>query len=72
MRLRIRDGIIYNEDGGIVGTAPNVTPEVERTIEGGSEAIQEIEKFVEDQRTGKFRPRTATKRFEQLLEKYAI
>lgn len=72
MRLKIRNGIIYDENGLIKGTAPDVTPETERTIEGGSEAIQEIEKFVEEVKNGSFKPRTVVKRFEQLLEKYAI
>lgn len=72
MRLKIRNGIIYDEDGCIVGTAPDVTPEIERVIEGGSEALQEIEGFVAEINSGKFKPRVVARRFEQLLDKYAI
>lgn len=72
MKLKIRGGIIYDEVGRIVGTAPDVSPEVERTIECGSEAIAEVENFVAEVNSGKWRPRAAIRKFEQLLEKYAV
>lgn len=71
MRLKIRNGIIYNlEDDRIMGTISDDSPEVERIIECGSEAVPAIEEFVENVKRGKFHPKKQVKAFEDLLNKY--
>jgi hypothetical protein len=73
MNLKIRNGVIFNEDGAVIGA---LTPEfaaneqVERTIELGSDAIPEIEAIVSEINSGSFKPRSISKRLEKLIEKY--
>lgn len=72
MRLKIRNGFILNEDDVIIGTLTDAaTYEEERIIEMGSEAIPAIEEFIASVNSGKFKPRTAVREFEKIIEKYA-
>ena len=72
MKLKIRNGIIYNADTDeTIGTIGD-SEEAERIIELGSEAVPEIERFIAEVRSGTFKPRMVTRRFEALLEKYAV
>lgn len=71
MKLKIKNGIIYTEIGDIVGTIVDNSPdEVERTIEVGSKALVAIQGFVDKVNSGSFKPRSAVKEFEKLLEEY--
>lgn len=74
MIVKVRNGHIYDEDGIIIGqlTREGSTPEVERVIQLGSEAIPVIEDFVDQVNSGKFKPRTVVKKFEQIIDKYKI
>lgn len=77
MRIKIRQGVIYVCDEGLedrpIGTIfPNATEQDERIIECGSEAVIAIEEFVKEVNSGTFKPRTVTRRFEQLLERHAV
>lgn len=73
MKLKVKNGIIYNmEDNTIIGTLSTDSDEAERVIECGSEVLPIVEKFVEDQNNGTFKPRATMKQFELLLEKYAV
>lgn len=72
MILKIRNGIIYSDEGEIIGTLVGDNAEAERVIELGSEAVPAIENFVEMVNSGSFKPRTAVKTFEAILEKHAI
>lgn len=73
MKLTIRNGIIFNELGMPIGTlSDNATAEDERAIELGSEAVPEIENFIEQVNSGKFKPRALVKTFEELVKKHEI
>lgn len=73
MKLKVKNGVIYDmEDNTIKGTVSDDSFEIQRVIECGSEAIPAIEEFVADVNSGIFKPRTAVKKFEQILEKYEI
>lgn len=73
MKLKVKNGIIYDmEDETIKGTISDDSFEVQRVIECGSEALPAIQEFVEEVNSGSFKPRTAVKRFEKLLEKYEL
>jgi hypothetical protein len=73
MKLKVKNGVIYDmEDETIKGTVSDDSFEVQRVIECGSEALPAIEEFVAEVNSGSFKPRTAVKKFEKLLEKYEI
>ena len=71
MKLIIRNGIIYDEDGIPQGSI-NEDYNLNRAIEAGSEAVEAIKKFVDQVNHGSFKPRTVVKEFESLLRKYDI
>lgn len=73
MKLRVKNGIIYDEFDSIVGSLNDgVSDDIERTIECGSDAIPIIQKVVDEVNSGSFKPRSIVKEFEKLLEKYEI
>lgn len=74
MKLKIKDGMIWNEDETrvIAVLTEDATEIEERAIELGSEAVPIIERFVADVNSGSFKPREAVKRFENILEKHKI
>ena len=74
MKLRVTNGVIYDESGDVVGaiTDHDFTGIVEKTIECGSEAVEAIKDFVGKINSGSFKLRSAVKEFEKLLDKYDI
>lgn len=73
MKLRIKNGIIYDEFDTILGSLSDDIPDdVEKTIECGSDAIPIIKDVIDQVNSGKFKPRSIIKEFEKLLEKYEI
>ena len=73
MKLKVKNGVIYDmEDDTIKGTVSDDSFEIQRVIECGSEALPAIEEFIRDVNSGSFKPRTAVKKFENLLEKYEL
>jgi hypothetical protein len=73
MKLKIRNGIIFDAEDNdriLAVMSQDATEEDERLIELGSEAVPIIEKFVSDVNSGSFKPRTAVKEFEKILDKY--
>lgn len=73
MKIKIRNGIIYGEEDVILGTiADGVSGYVEKSIEAGSEALPAIMDFIDQVNSGKLKPRSATKKFEEILSKYEI
>lgn len=73
MKLKIRGEFIYNEDGAIVGTLSDSSNlEVEIAIEGGSEALVAITKFVEDTKKGSLKAKKTFDMFKAILDKYEI
>lgn len=76
MNLKIKKGVIYAceegiEDRAIGSIFDSATEDDERIIECGSEAVAAVEQFVQEVNSGSFKPRSAVKEFEKLLEKYA-
>lgn len=72
MKLKIRNGMVWNEDDRVIAVlTEDATEQDERTIELGSEAVPAIEEFIEKVNSGSFKPRTAVKEFENLIEKYS-
>lgn len=73
MRLKIRNGFIYDEDEKIVGTLdPEAGETVEKTIEAGSEAIPAIMTFLQNSNQGSMKPKANHKMFQAILDKYDI
>ena len=71
MKLKIKDGIIYNEIDVAIGTVNNLaTDEDLKAIQIGSEAVPMLEGFVSDVETGRFKPKALFNTFKSLLEKY--
>ena len=72
-KLFIRGGFIYNETDQIVGTiTEQLSQEELRTIEGGGEALEAIQNFVETVNSGSLKPRKAVKEFENLLNRFKV
>jgi hypothetical protein len=68
MILKVKNGMVWNEEGRVIAVlTPDATEEDERIIELGSEAVPIVEEFV---RT--YKPKTTLKTFEQLIEKHKI
>lgn len=73
MIFKIRNGCLWNEDGKVIAVlTDDITPEEERTIEFGAEAVPAIEEFVGKVNSGTFKPRSAVKEFEKLINKHKI
>jgi len=71
MKLKIKNGFVYDEDVMIAVLTDYAKPEHERAIQMGSESVDMVEGFVNRVNTGSFRPRHEVKEFEKLLHKYA-
>lgn len=77
MKIKIKGGVIFVVEEGLDDRAigslfPVATETDEKIIECGTESVDEIKKFVEDVRSGSFKPRKAVKVFEDLLEKHEL
>jgi hypothetical protein len=77
MKLKIRNGVIYAceeglEDRPIGSIFDSASEEDERIIECGSETVRAVEEFVAEVNSGSFKPRTVVRRFEEILQKYAV
>lgn len=74
MILKVKKGLVYNEDGvcvAVITDLPDdIAEEVERTIEFGSEAAPAIGKFIEQVNSGSFKPRSVVKELEKIADKY--
>lgn len=77
MILKIKKGVIYAceeglEDRPIGSIFDTANEEDERIIECGSETVKAVEEFVEEVNSGSFKPRQVVRRFEEILQKYAV
>lgn len=74
MKLTVRNGLVYNEDGTCVLVMADLPPEeaeaVEKVIEFGSEAAPALVKLMEDINSGSFKPRSIVKEIESIYNKY--
>lgn len=75
MILKIRNGIVYMEDGSIAAVISDTLPdeiamEVERIIEFGSEAVPAVENFISEVNSGSFKPRAVVKKLEEIANRY--
>ncbi len=75
MKIRIKDGFFYRVEEGadpvIIGVCTDGFSDIdERIIECGTEALPAVEKFIADVNSGSFKPRTAVKELERVLDKY--
>lgn len=71
MKWKIKDGMVYDENGDIVAILPPVSHDFnEKTIEVAPMAIEAIHDFVQQVNSGSLKPRSAVKIFEKVLEQY--
>ncbi|MEO6452581.1 MAG: DEAD/DEAH box helicase family protein [Ginsengibacter sp.] len=71
MKWKIKNGLVVDQEGMIVATLPdNSKEENERVIRVAPEAIEAIRIFVDRVNSGTFKPRSAVKEFEKILEIY--
>lgn len=75
MKIKIKDGFFYrveeDKDPVIIGVCTDDLTEIdERIIECGTETLPAVEKFIENVNNGNYKPRTAVKELEKILEKY--
>lgn len=75
MKLKIKNGFIYSydcEEPRIIGTVDvDLTEEEQKVIELGSELVQPVISFVENVKSGKFKPRHEVKIIDAIIEKYS-
>lgn len=72
MKLKVHDGIIYNEDeivGVITVESESKRQTAANAISAGSDAINSISEFVDGVNSGTLKPRKTVKEFEKILEK---
>lgn len=72
MILKIRNGIIEDDIGRILGSLTVNDPEVERTIELGSEALPAVENFIDEVAHGKFHKKKIYDEFLKIVGKYPV
>lgn len=77
MILKIRKGVIYlcregMEEEAVGSIFDNATDETERLIECGAEVLPAVQNFIQNVNSGSFKPRTAVKTLEAILEKHEI
>lgn len=74
MILKVRNNMVFKEDGTCVAVLADLPPdeleEVERAIEYGSEAAPAIDNFLNQVNSGKFKPRATVKELEKIADKY--
>jgi hypothetical protein len=71
MKLKIRNGVIYTPEGKAVGVlSENADELITDSIEMGTELIDVVEEFIDQVNSGKLRPRSTVKKFENVIQKY--
>ena len=73
MKMKIKDGLIYNElDVAIGAVFQDATDEERNAIESSGEMTEAVLSFVENVNSGTHRPRAASKEFERIIDKYNL
>jgi len=68
MILKVKNGMIWNEDNKVIAVLTDAASEnEERIISLGIEAVPIVEEFVRS-----YKPKTTLKEFTDLIEKYEI
>lgn len=71
MAIKIRDGIIWSEDGRVIAImAEGITEQDEKDLIIGSKLVPAAKKFVEKANSGSFKPRSTVKEFENILNSF--
>jgi hypothetical protein len=71
MKLKIKNGVIYTPEGVAVGVISEKADEmITSSIEKGTELIGVVEEFIDQVNSGKLRPRSTVKKFENVIQKY--
>ncbi len=72
MKLKIKNGVIFTPEGTAVGVISEKADEsITESIEKGTELIGVVEEFIDQVNSGKLRPRSTVKKFENVIQKYA-
>lgn len=69
-RYKLRNGIISNQDGAIIGTiADSASEEDVHTIINSGLVLEVVENFVEKIESGKMKPKETYNEFKSVLDK---
>lgn len=70
-KLKIRDNVIYDQDGNRVGGIDaDAGPDVAATIVLGVDLIEPVVAFIAEVNSGSLKPKTAVDRFNKVLERH--
>jgi len=73
-KLKIIDGLVYNEEKTCVAVMADLPPdereEIEKAIQFGSEAAPALVRLMEKINSGSFKPRQIVKDIENIYNKY--
>lgn len=73
MKMKIKDGLIYNEFDIAIGSVfEDATDEERSVLESSGEMADAVISFVENINSGSHKPRAAAKEFERIIDKYNL
>jgi len=71
MKLKIKNGVIYTPEGRAVGVlSEHADEKITESIEMGTDLIDTVREFIDQVNSGKLRPRSSVKKFENVIQKY--
>lgn len=73
MKFKVKDGMLFNEEGKIIAVLTDeITEKEEQTLEATGEALEAINAFVDDVNSGSHKPKRAVNEFQRILDKFEL